>query len=118
MANDGFNGTTITIGSAQTPLIDLTHTRSAAKVDVTGCGDQIHNYEVGLPDDTITFTVVGVSGLDPEDATSAVTVAWYDGTSTGYAGMVCTDAVVSGSLDGTITTALTYVPSSTVATTT
>lgn len=116
MANEGFNGTTATIlGSAQTPLIDCAITSSGAEVDVTGCADAIHTFEAGLADYTLTCTVVGASSVVIGD-TGAVSVAWFDGTTTVFTGVVCTGADVNGALDGPITSTITAKPGSTCGT--
>lgn len=106
-ANDGFNGSTIAIGaSSQTPLRDIEYSSEAAKVDISGAGDTYKTYVAGIPDNTITFTVVGRTTVDIGD-TETFTITWADTTTD-----VLTDGIVvgvsaSGSLDGEITSSIT-----------
>ena len=53
MANDGFNGATITFGGAAlTGLRSLEFSESGPKVNVTGSADLTTTYETGVPDPT------------------------------------------------------------------
>jgi len=107
MADDGFNGSTITFATgAETPLLDINYTEAAAEVDVTGAGDSSHTYEAGIPDVTATFTIVGGNALSVGDE-GAVAVAWNDGSAESLTNGVITNIVTSGSLDDKITSAVT-----------
>ena len=111
MADDGFNGTTISFATVnQAPLRDITSSDGAAEVDVTGCADTIKTYESGLPDETVTFTIVGGSTVGIGDE-GAVVVAWNDsGTDGSLTNGVCVGKETSGALDGEILTAFTIRP--------
>lgn len=109
-ANDGFNGSTISFGSAgQAPLRDVEYSEEAAKVDVTGAGDAEKSYVAGIPDKTITFTVVGVTSVLVGDE-GAVSIGWNDGSTSTLTAGVVTGVAISGSLDGEITSSVTIVP--------
>lgn len=117
MANDGFNGTTIAIGTpTQTPLISVEYNCSAAKVEVTASEATSKNYVSGVPDESITFTVVGVTGCDI-GAVGAVTVTWFDGSTITFTTGTVTDVSISGSQDDRITSSITVVPLTQTATT-
>jgi hypothetical protein len=107
MADDGFNGSKIKIGEAdQVPLRDIEYSSEAAKVDISGAADTYKTYVAGIPDNTITFTVVGRTTVEIGD-TETFTITWNDGTTD-----VLTDGIVvgvsaTGSLDGEITSSIT-----------
>ena len=110
MANDGFNGTTVAIGTpTQTPLLSCEYSNSAAKVQVTGSGDAQKHYVSGIPDETITFTVAGVTDADIGDS-GAITITWFDGTSTTFTTGIVVEVSTSGSEDSPITSSVTIVP--------
>lgn len=109
MANDGFNGSTISFGAAdQTPLLSITHDTAAAEIDVTGAADTEGTYLAGIPHETITFDVVGVSGLAVGATPAAVAIAWFDGTNESLTTGVCTNISVTGSIDDKITSSVTF----------
>ena len=109
MASDAFNGSTMSFGGDQAPLLDINYTEAGAEIDVTGCADGTHTYEAGIEDVTATYTIVGGNALSVGD-TGAVAVAWFDGTSEAITTGVITNLVTSGSLDDKITTAVTVRP--------
>jgi len=111
MADDGFNGTTISFATPdQTPLRDISVSESAAEVNVTGGADSIMTYESGIPDETVTYTIVGTSTV-AIGAEGATVVAWNDGGSDGsLTNAVVVGKEVSGSMDGEILTAITVRP--------
>jgi len=111
MADDGFNGTTISFATVdQAPLRDISVSESGAEVDVTGSADTFKTYEAGIPDETVTFTHVGGSTIAIGDE-GAVVVAWNDsGTDGSLTNGVLVGKKTSGSMDGEILTALTVRP--------
>ena len=111
MADDGFNGTTISFATPdQTPLRDISVSESGAEVDVSGGADAIKTYESGIPDETVTYTIVGGSTVGIGDE-GAVVVAWNDGSSdASLTNSVCVGKETSGSMDGEILTAITVRP--------
>jgi len=116
MANEGFNGTTISIGgTAQTPITNITHDDSAAEIDVTGGSDAMHSYEAGLPNPTTTFETVGISGNAVGD-TGSLSIAWFDGTTDAISAVVVTKVSKSGGLDGALGSSVTVRPHSGVGT--
>ena len=107
MANDGFNGTTISFGGNQVPLVDVNYSDTAAEIDITGCAEAtMHRYLAGIPDPTVTFTVVGHAGINAGDVAQTV-IAWFDGTTDTLDDMICTGADVTGSLDDKISSSIT-----------
>lgn len=111
MANNGFNGTTFSFdGGDQTPLVDARVNESGAKVRVSGSADSRHTYEAGLPDEEITFTVVGVNSTGVGDKGNIV-VSWFDGSTDTINNCVCVGNNRGGSLDGELTSQLSFAPS-------
>lgn len=107
MANDGFNGTTLTWGAGgETPLQSVNDNQTGAKVDVTGSTSPQHQYVAGLKDQDIDFTVVGNSTVQVGDTTS-LTIAWFDGTTDALGVWNCVGRAKSGAVDGTVTTTIT-----------
>ena len=108
MADDGFNGSTISFYSGnQIPLIDLDYSEGGAEVDVTGCADARKTYEAGIPDETVTYTIVGTSSNTVGDE-GAIAIVWNDGaTDNTGANAVITNVTTSGGIDGPITSAIT-----------
>lgn len=110
MANDGFNNTTIAIGTpTQTPLISVDYSSSAAKVETTASEGTTKQYVAGVPDESITFTVVGVTASTIGD-TGVITVTWFDGSTTTFANGIVVEVGTSGSTDDQITSTVTLVP--------
>ncbi len=110
MANLGFNASTISFnGGDQIPLRDINYTDAAAEVQVTGSADSEHSYEAGISDPTVTYTIVGGSGL-AIGAEAAVAIAWFDGTTDALTNGVCTNRATSGSIDSELLTAVTVRP--------
>ena len=108
MADNGFNGTTISIGgSDQADLRDLNVSCDSAQVPVSGSAATSKKYEAGIPDYTITYTVVGITSLSNGDEGAAV-VAWNDGGSFGsLTNCVVVNVADAGSEDGEILTNIT-----------
>ena len=110
MANDGFNGTTISFGgSGQTPLLDVDHSEGAAKIQLSGSTSAMHEYIAGLPDHAVTFNAVGFADVSTGD-TGAVVINWFSGDTETFTKMVVLDVNKSGSLDDKIGTAITLAP--------
>jgi len=110
MANDGFNGTTIALGTpTQTPLISVDYSNSAAKVETTASDGTTKQYVAGVPDESITFTVVGVTTADI-GTSGLITVTWFDGSTTVLTNGIVVEVGTSGSTDDQITSTVTVVP--------
>jgi len=115
MADDGFNGSSISVvGGAVTPLIDAEYTSSGAKVRVSGAADSTHIYEAGLPDNAITLTCGGVTSIAVGDK-GATTITWNDGETSTLTNSVVVEVSSSGSIDGAITSKITVVDSTAAA---
>lgn len=111
MADDGFNGSTISFGAGgQTPLRSITFDNGGAMVDVSGAGDSQKTYVCGLDDIKTTYVIVGSTTL-ARGSTGAVVVAWNDGDDDGsITSAVISSVSVSGSMDGEILTTIECVP--------
>ena len=110
MADNGFNGTTITIASsAQTDLLSIDYTKEGAKVQVTGADATTKLFVAGIPEEGVTFTVAGGTTLDVGD-TGAVAIAFNDGTAVSLTNSVVTSISISGSEDSPIVSSITLAP--------
>ena len=115
MADDGFNGATISWGAAsQLPLRSIRYSASAAKVDITGCADTVKTYVGGILDAEVTLEVVGGTAITV-GATAALVIAFGAATVDTAVGddsnlWICTGIETGGDLDGEVTTSLTVVP--------
>ncbi len=122
-SNHGFNTTTLTFASAvTTPIRSVGFSNSVAEIDVTGSTDAVHVFEVGLSDPTITCELIGASsaGALESGATSLtagttgallVTYNTTGGTLVPFnAAALLTSVERGGSLDGELTTSLTFRP--------
>ena len=113
MADDGFNGSTISFNSVdQVPLRSVTYDESAAAVEISGSADAQKLFVSGQPDKTITFEIVGTTTLTTADTAAAVSITWNDGTSDSFTTGVITNISTSGSEDGEILTSITCKPAS------
>lgn len=114
MANDGFNGATITFPTnIFGGLRSLEFSESAPKVNVTGSGDSETTYRTGIQDPQLVATFVGglpASGADI--GTQAVlTIVWPDTTADGTQTLaIVVDRGTSGSMDGEMTSTITFAP--------
>ena len=111
MPDDGFNASTISFGGEPlTPLRDIRSSEAGGKADVTGCADAIKTYEGGVPDVSVTITIVGGTALAKNDK-GALVPAWNDASSTGSIVNAMVDSVEqSGSMDSEILSTITFVP--------
>lgn len=113
MADDGFNGSTISFASGDmVPLRDIRYADACAKVDISGAADGIKTYVGGLPDPEITFEIVGGSTIVAGD-TGAIVIAFNDGggpTGALAATWLVTSVDTGGSIDSELTSSFTCVP--------
>ena len=111
MADDGFNGSTISFAAAdQTPLLSITTVNGVGEVPVGGAGDTGHTYEGGIPTKSTTWDVTGNTTLSKGDE-GAVVVAWNDGGAHGsIAAAVIQSVRKTGSLDSPISCSITVIP--------
>jgi len=118
--NDGFNGSTLSFspiaGDAAVfgGLRSLEFSESAPKVNVTGSADTETTYRTGVPDPQLVATFVG--GLPATQCTigmqGALVTTWEDGTlNPPIANAIVVDRGTSGSMDGEITSTVTFAPS-------
>lgn len=112
MADDGFNASTISFAGADlTPLRDIRYSEAGGKADVTGSADALKTYEGGIPDVSVSVTIVGGTTLSKGDK-GAVVTAWNDGGTDGAITNAMVDTVEeSGSMDSEILSTITFVPS-------
>ena len=116
-ANDfNFNGSTVLFATVTLgPLRSIDYSETAAQVDVTGSDDGVKTFRAGIPDPTVTVTIVG--GLVPAaviGALGALDIAWQDATTEGTRAeplrSVIVDRGQTGSMDGEITSTYTLKP--------
>ena len=107
MANNGFNGTTLTWGSTcHAPLRSVNRNFQGGKVDVTGSTSPEHTYVAGLQDSDVDFTVAGGNSI-AVGASAALVITWFDGTTDTLGKYTCLGNSISGSVDGAIETTIT-----------
>jgi hypothetical protein len=114
MANDGFNGTTLTFGAAVSKLRSLTFANDGQPIDTSSMDNTDHNqYITGFPDPEISVEVVGISSIDIGD-TGTMQIAWFDGSTEGSTNTndtyICTNRESSGDINGELSTSLTLKP--------
>lgn len=114
MADDGFNGSTVTFnGAGQTPLRSITFDCGGAMADVSGAGDSQKTYVAGLDDPKVTFVVCGATALSRggTGGTAGLVIAWNDGDSDGtLTAAIISSVSVAGSMDGEILSTIEVVP--------
>ena len=110
MADDGFNGTTLTVvGTSATGIRDISISKSGAKVQLSGAEANQKEYGTGVPDVEVSITVVGVLAVDVGDV-GATTITWNDGSSDSLTNSIVVSVDTSGSEDSEITTTVTVAP--------
>ena len=113
-ANDfNFDGSVIALGATDLgTLRSIDYSETGAQVQVTGSSDAIHTYRAGIPDPTITVSIVG--GLNPLvliGTQGALTATWQDATTEGSIDPVlCVDRAQTGSMDTEITSTYIFKP--------
>lgn len=111
MADDGFNGSTLTFAAAAVgPIRDIRYSEAGGKADVTGSADALKTYETGIPDVSVSVTVVGGVTVSKGDK-GAVAVTFNDSTSTPITNGMVDSVETSGSMDSEILSTVTFVPS-------
>jgi hypothetical protein len=113
MADKGFNQSTFTFGTSLTPLRSIDYGSDGARVKVSGSADAQKFYVDGIPDNTVTVTLVGNTALDAGDTNATCTIAFYDGTSITFGQALITDVEISGSEDTEIISTVQFVPGAT-----
>ena len=113
MADKGFNGTSITLCGVtidDAELLDVDYTKNGQKIKVSGAGAIKKLFEVGIPEEGCTVTIVGANpGPDYGDK-GDTTVNWNDGTSTALGNTVCDSIHISGAEDDKIQSVVTVCP--------
>ncbi len=107
----GFNGTSVTFGSALIGLQSVNYTSSAAPIDCTGAGDTDTLSAPGIKEESVTVTCLGgLQGLDVKH-TAALAIAWNDGGSNGSFDLAILVSTHPGAaIDGQTTTEFTFKP--------
>lgn len=111
MANDGFNGSTLTFGSSISDILSIGYTSNGSSIQLTGSDAAKKFFATGIPDDGITVTVAGVTSIGAGDDDATTTIAWYDGTTNTLGSHVCISVEISGSEDSPVTSTVELVPS-------
>jgi len=112
MANDGFNGSTLTFPSTSASvgkIVSIQFTEDGNAVDLTTLDDTTHVFGVGIKDVECVVETKGVNTLTV-GTTGALAVTWFDGGSEAIGAGVLTARDRGGSLDGELTTSLTFKP--------
>ena len=111
MADDAGNAATFTWGSAQAKVTSLSFSQNGNEIDVTAFADSAHEYLLGIPDTECTVELIGVTSLTI-GATETCTIMWGNAASTEseIAVGIITAIEKSDSLDGPVTSSLTFKP--------
>ncbi|HUT92366.1 MAG TPA: hypothetical protein VMY37_22920 [Thermoguttaceae bacterium] len=111
MADDGFNGATVTFASAAIgKLRSINYSETAAKADVTSSVSTTKAYAAGIPDVTLSVEVVGSTTLGSGDK-GALAVAWGDigaGTDGTIAAAQVVTVTTQGAMDGEVTSTIEF----------
>jgi hypothetical protein len=83
MADDGFNGSTLTFGSAVADLLSISVNEDGGNVDTTASDHAIATSTDAVPDYEITCEVLGGTSIAVGDAASALSIAWNDSSTDG-----------------------------------
>ena len=113
MADKGFNQSTFTFGTARTPLRSIDYGSDGAKVPISGSADAQRFYADGIPDNTVTVTLVGNVTLDAGETNATCSIAFYDGTAITFGQALIVDVEMSGSEDSEILSTVQFVPGAT-----
>ncbi|KKL59742.1 hypothetical protein LCGC14_2212290 [marine sediment metagenome] len=112
MADNGFNGSVFTFpttGTKLNPLRSVNHAIVAAKVDVSGSTSATKLYRTGLPDPTMSITIVGTNA-SAIGTTGEAKVVWQDATNDTVDPAVLVSNSAAGSQDGEILSTLEFAP--------
>ena len=112
MANDGFNGSTLTFPSTSATLGNLrsiSFEESGNQIDVSNEDESTMVYVPGTKDITVSAEVTG-SSTYTVGTTGALTVTWFDGDTDTLTKAMFVDGGVGGGQGDPITTSLTFVP--------
>jgi hypothetical protein len=112
MANDGFNGSTVTFASATLgDLRGIDYSESGAEVDCTASDDTVKIFEVGITDQTVSVDFVGSPPSCGVGSKGALSIAWKDGGSDTITAAIVTEIGTKGQMDGEITSNIKLKPS-------
>ncbi|MFA5234974.1 MAG: hypothetical protein WC390_11300 [Sulfurimonas sp.] len=107
MANKGFNGTTVTFGSAVANLRGASATESCAEVNVTGSADAVQSHVAGIPKKEVSLDLVGGSAITA-GSSGSLSISWFDGTTTSLGNSIATSVDIKGQMDGEITSSVKF----------
>ena len=109
----GFNGSVVTFATVTLGVLrGIDYSEAGAKVDCTGSADAEKLYRTGIPDPTVTVTVVGPLVADTAvGKQGALVITWQD---TGTDGSMTAGILVSrgkgGTMDGEMTSTYEFAP--------
>ena len=111
MADDSFNGATLTFASvAVGPIRSISVSSTGPKADTSSADSTGKSYAVSVPDLTLTIEVLGGVTVAVQD-TGTLAVAWTDiGSSTlgSITNAQCVSVSTQGSMDGEITSTVEF----------
>ena len=107
------NGTTVVVGSGllEAEVVSVSFDQAAAEIDVTNMDDTAHIFEAGIPDETLTVEINGLTALPLGKVSTGVTatITWGGaGTPDTLDNVVITNISTSTDIDGKITSSLTF----------
>jgi len=112
MADNGFNGTTVTFPSTsgrQTELRSVTDADSPAEVQISGSTSATHQYVPGLSDPSYSIEICGGSTV-AIGSTGSCVVKWFNGETSTLGSAILMAKEKSGSVDAEILSSLTFRP--------
>lgn len=109
MANKGFNGSTVSFSNSIAGLKSVSYQSQGAKVEVTGSDAAEKHFVAGIPDNSLTVTMVGGAALAVGQI-ATLSVAWFDNTATNFGNATVLSVGINGEEDGAITSTVTFAP--------
>lgn len=115
MADDGFNGTTLTFPDTTESyeLLSADFSETVEKISVTNNQSTQHNYLPGISDEECSCEVVGVLA-GAIASTGHLVITWNDGTVDSLGTAFISEKAISGSLDDKVTTSISFARRGTV----
>ncbi|MFZ5829138.1 MAG: hypothetical protein ACOY3P_03585 [Planctomycetota bacterium] len=112
MADNGFNGSTVTLDNTNLgTLRGISYSNNPAKVRTSGASAARHTYVTGVDDIEVVVDLVGFPTSVVTGSSGTLVVSWNSGDNEGSLGdAVVTGITANGAMDGEITSQVTLAP--------